>query len=214
MGPQKVSMEVGADKVAILTINNPPVNSLSNAVYNGLYECFKKIQERSDVKAIVITGANGKFCGGADIRKFQEKQNSEEESEKAMISPLNLFNNIIEACERPVVAAIEGFALGGGLELAMGHQCRFTDQDFIRDASVIFGTQKDSLRTWAQEMVCGIVEVIQFLGFDHQLSRYSTWFLCAYDTEGVLESVEETVHSRSWRPYMDLPLPFYKLCYG
>ncbi|KAI5069874.1 hypothetical protein GOP47_0016175 [Adiantum capillus-veneris] len=119
MAIKTVMMEVGGDKVAIMTINNPPVNSLSNAVHNGLYKCFKEAQERNDIKAIVITGADGKFCGGADIRNFQKKQNAEDESEKSIIAPRNLFNNVIEACEKPVVAAIEGFALGGGLELAM-----------------------------------------------------------------------------------------------
>eukprot|EP00250_Pteridium_aquilinum_P020505 c24837_g1_i1 orf=425-2593(-) len=124
MGSSKVLMEVGEDEVAVVTINNPPLNSLANSVFNGLHKCFKEVQDRDDIKAVVITGARGKFCGGADIRSFQKRQNAEEEGEKTILSPLNIINKTIEACKRPVVAAMEGFALGGGLELAMACHVR------------------------------------------------------------------------------------------
>ncbi|KAH9305701.1 hypothetical protein KI387_010105, partial [Taxus chinensis] len=67
MGKGKVDMEVRADGVALITITNPPVNSLSIPVLLGLKEKYEEAMQRPDVKAIVVTGASGKFSGGFDI---------------------------------------------------------------------------------------------------------------------------------------------------
>tara|TARA_Y100000816_G_scaffold13997_1_gene9192 strand:+ start:153 stop:2306 length:2154 start_codon:yes stop_codon:yes gene_type:complete len=106
------------DDVAILTVDNPPVNPLSDGVRNGLYESIVKAEEDSDVKGIVLTGNGRAFIAGADISEFGG--NVEGKS-------LNEVFRKLEFCDKPVVAAINGIALGGGLETALCCNYRIAD---------------------------------------------------------------------------------------
>ena len=99
--------------VAVLTMDNPPVNGLGLATRLGLTNGIERAQADPAVKAIVLTGAGKAFSGGADIREFGTPQ--------AMAEP-NLLSLILalEASTKPVVAAIHSVCMGGGLELALG----------------------------------------------------------------------------------------------
>ncbi|XP_057430072.1 peroxisomal fatty acid beta-oxidation multifunctional protein MFP2-like [Lotus japonicus] len=118
-------LEVGADGVAIITITNPPVNSLSFDVFRSLKESLDQASEREDVKAIVITGAKGKFSGGFDITAFGAIQEGKENTDPGLIS-IELLTNTLEGAKKPSVAAIDGLALGGGLEVAMACTARIS----------------------------------------------------------------------------------------
>ena len=106
------------DNIAILTIDNPPVNPLSDGVRNGLYESLVKAEEDANVKGVVLTGKGKAFIAGADISEFGG--NVEGKS-------LNEVFKKLEFCEKPVVAAINGIALGGGLETALCCNYRIAD---------------------------------------------------------------------------------------
>jgi 3-hydroxyacyl-CoA dehydrogenase len=99
--------------VAVITMNNPPVNGLGHATRVGLTDGLSKANADAAVKSIVITGAGKAFSGGADIKEFG--------TPKALAEP-NLLSVIlaIENSSKPVVAAIHSVAMGGGLELALG----------------------------------------------------------------------------------------------
>lgn len=123
MAGVRVTMEVGIDGVAIITICNPPVNSLAIPIVAGLKEKFEEAMRRDDVKAIVLTGNAGKFSGGFDINVFQNVHKTGDVSILPDVS-IDLVVNTIEDAKKPAVAAIEGLALGGGLELTMGCHAR------------------------------------------------------------------------------------------
>ncbi|WCJ42496.1 Fatty acid oxidation complex subunit alpha [Euphorbia peplus] len=118
-----VSMEVGNDGVAIISMSNPPVNALAVPIILGLKEKFLEATKRDDVHAIVLTGKNGRFCGGFDISVMQKVHQTGDPSIIPDVS-VDLVVNAIEDCKKPVVAAVEGLALGGGLELTMGCHAR------------------------------------------------------------------------------------------
>jgi 3-hydroxyacyl-CoA dehydrogenase len=101
------------DGVAIVTIENPPVNSISAAVRAALAGALEAANRDPDVRAIVLVGANDVFCGGAEVREF----NTPAQWQSPMLPELNLLQ---DSLAKPLVAAIGGFALGGGLELALG----------------------------------------------------------------------------------------------
>ncbi|KAK1377608.1 peroxisomal fatty acid beta-oxidation multifunctional protein AIM1 [Heracleum sosnowskyi] len=123
MAVPRVTMDVGNDAVAVITIHNPPVNALALPILAGLKEKFLEATRRDDVKAIVLTGGGGRFSGGFDINVFQSVHKTGDRSRLPDVS-VDLVVNTIEDAKKPVVAAVQGLALGGGLELALGCHAR------------------------------------------------------------------------------------------
>ncbi|XP_007035631.2 PREDICTED: peroxisomal fatty acid beta-oxidation multifunctional protein MFP2 [Theobroma cacao] len=122
----RTTVEVGADGVAVITMINPPVNSLSLDVLQSLKESFDEALQRDDVKAIVVTGAKGKFSGGFDITAFGRIQGGNVEQPKPGYISVEVLSDTLEAARKPSVAAIDGLALGGGLEVAMACHARIS----------------------------------------------------------------------------------------
>ncbi|WFU71254.1 3-hydroxyacyl-CoA dehydrogenase NAD-binding domain-containing protein [Bradyrhizobium sp. CB2312] len=102
------------DMIAVLTVNSPPVNALSAAVRGGILECIKDAIVDPAIKAIVLTCAGRTFIAGADITEFGKPSKP---------PALNDVLSEIENSPMPIIAAIHGTALGGGLELALA--CHF-----------------------------------------------------------------------------------------
>ncbi|MBQ0942552.1 enoyl-CoA hydratase/isomerase family protein [Ideonella sp. 4Y16] len=105
--------------VAVITLDNPPVNGLGYATRVGVAQGLEQADADPAIQAVVITGAGKAFSGGADIKEFG--------SPKATAAP-NLLDLIraCELCSKPVVAAVHTVAMGGGLELALGCHYRVT----------------------------------------------------------------------------------------
>ena len=110
------------ENIAILTVDNPPVNPLSDGIRTGVYENIIKAQEDNSVIGVVLTGNGRAFIAGADISEFGGQIEGK---------TLNEMFEKLEFCTKPVVAAINGLALGGGLETALCCNYRIADSKAI-----------------------------------------------------------------------------------
>jgi 3-hydroxyacyl-CoA dehydrogenase len=108
------------DGIAVVTVDNPPVNALSAAVRRGIYDAIKSAGSDPQIQAIVLTCAGRTFIAGADITEFGKPPQQ---------PGLGEVISAIENCPKPVVAAIHGTALGGGLEVALGAHFRVATKE-------------------------------------------------------------------------------------
>ena len=105
------------ENIGIITVNNPPVNALSQAVRAGLTECLEKGIKDNGAEALIVTGGGRTFMAGADISEFGKPAKSPD---------LNSVINTYEDSSKPTIAALHGTPLGGGLEVSMGCHYRLS----------------------------------------------------------------------------------------
>lgn len=104
-------------RTAVIRFNHPPVNGLGHALRHAIVELVDEAQDDDAITAIVLTGTERAFSGGADVREFGTPLAGREPTLRTVIK-------VLETASKPVVAAIDGVALGGGLELALGAHAR------------------------------------------------------------------------------------------
>ncbi|MGK5079157.1 3-hydroxyacyl-CoA dehydrogenase NAD-binding domain-containing protein [Janthinobacterium sp. HLX7-2] len=120
--------------VAVITMDNPPMNALALSVREGIVRALADARTDPEIKAVVLTGAHRAFSSGADIKEFG--------SEKAFEAPdLPAVIAIIEKYSKPVIAALHSVAMGGGLELALACHYRIV----VRDCNVALSEVKFGL---------------------------------------------------------------------
>jgi enoyl-CoA hydratase len=112
--------------VGVIIINNPPVNALTLEVREQLQEVLQDVEQNSEIRAIVITGAGPKcFVAGADIKDFP---NQMEVGPRENATIYKEMFSYLENTPKPVICALNGLALGGGLELALSCDIRITEE--------------------------------------------------------------------------------------
>ncbi|ARI76861.1 enoyl-CoA hydratase [Halobacillus mangrovi] len=115
------------EHVAEITIESPPANALSTHILNDLSEDLDRVEQDPSIKAILLKGEGKFFSAGADIKEFTSLQDASDY--KSLASKGQQLFNRIENFHIPVIAAIHGAALGGGLELAMACHIRYVAED-------------------------------------------------------------------------------------
>jgi enoyl-CoA hydratase len=114
------------DRVAILTIDNPPVNMISRPVMDDLEAALKELFDDDEVKVIIVTGGGQMvFVAGADINAILELKTPDDA--KQIVTQVHDVFQQIEGSSKPIIAAINGHCLGGGLELAMACHMRIAN---------------------------------------------------------------------------------------
>ncbi|WP_069130440.1 enoyl-CoA hydratase/isomerase family protein [Rhodohalobacter halophilus] len=123
-------LETDENGIAVLTINRPDkLNALNNTVLDELEEAIENIEKDDDIRAVIVTGAGEKaFVAGADIKELNtlNKKQGEKQSERGQ----KVFFKI-ENCSKPMIAVVNGYALGGGSELAMACHIRIAEENAV-----------------------------------------------------------------------------------
>jgi enoyl-CoA hydratase/carnithine racemase len=116
MSYQTIRYETDAG-VATVTLDRPDVlNAMNETMRRELTRCFTELSDDDDIRVIVVTGAGRAFCAGADIKEWTEPASIvEDREERGRLD----FREAMHRCPQPIIAAINGYALGGGCELAM-----------------------------------------------------------------------------------------------
>jgi 3-hydroxyacyl-CoA dehydrogenase len=148
------------DNVAVLTVDNPPVNALSPGVPEGLKAGVERALADANVRAIVLIGAGKTFIAGADIREFGKP------SGDLVGRELGLALRVLEDSSKPVVVAIHGTALGGGLETAMaGHYRVIAPTAQVGQPEVKLGLIPGAGGTQRLPRLAGIAKAVEMCAF-------------------------------------------------
>jgi enoyl-CoA hydratase len=159
----KVRVET-RDRVLVVTIDRPEVrNAVDSETADGLTEAFAAFDGDESVDVAVLTGAGGMFCAGADLKAFAEGRGNRIESDMARPGPLGPTRMLLS---KPVIAAVEGYAVAGGLELALWCDLRVAASD------AVFGV---FCRRWGVPLVDGgTVRLPRLIGHSHALDLILT----------------------------------------
>ncbi|HEX4604967.1 MAG TPA: 3-hydroxyacyl-CoA dehydrogenase NAD-binding domain-containing protein, partial [Candidatus Angelobacter sp.] len=144
--------------IAIIMINNPPVNALSPGVPEGISEAIEQIDKDTTVKAAVMIGAGKTFVAGADIKEFGKMTSGKTRGGIPFVPLLSR----IEDCSKPVVMAIHGTAFGGGLELAMaGHYRVAAPAALVGQPEVKLGIIPGAAGTQRLPRLAGVAKAVE-----------------------------------------------------
>ncbi|AXN40320.1 MULTISPECIES: enoyl-CoA hydratase/isomerase family protein [Peribacillus] len=114
------------NKLAIVTIDNPPLNVISKNVFKGLLEVFTELEEDNETVAVLITGAGDiAFAAGADIKEFPQMMGNP--NMKETVRESHAILNKIDHFPKPTIAVLNGMTLGGGCELALACDLRVAE---------------------------------------------------------------------------------------
>lgn len=152
--------------VGVIAVNNPPVNALSSAVLEGVRTALHALEETGDVSSIVVIGGGRTFVAGADINEFVDFI--------AGRGTLPAFHPVllaIEDCAKPVIMAIHGTALGGGLELAMAGHYRVAAPDAqVGQPEVKIGLIPGAGGTQRLPRLAGVLKAAEMCAFGEPIS--------------------------------------------
>jgi 3-hydroxyacyl-CoA dehydrogenase len=165
------------DGVGVIAINNPPVNALSSGVPEGIKAAVHILESDPEVRAIVIMGGGRTFIAGADINEFVAAV-----AGRGPMPVLHPTLFAIEDCAKPVVMAIHGSALGGGLELAMaGHYRVATADAQVGQPEVKIGLIPGAGGTQRLPRLAGVLKAAEMCAFGESMSAREALDLAILD---------------------------------
>lgn len=148
-------------EVAVITVNNPPVNAISPGVPEGIAAAVEAISQDATIKAAVLIGGGRTFIAGADIKEFGKVTSGEKK--RGSLLPLLLA---IEDCPKPMIAAIHGTAFGGGLEVAMAFHYRVAAPSAqVGQPEVKLGIIPGAAGTQRLPRLAGVAKAVEMCAF-------------------------------------------------
>lgn len=172
------------DQIGLIYVDNPPVNALSESVASGIIEAIETLESDSAIRAIVLTTRGRTFVAGADVRKFEQMI---VERKCHLGAGLYEVTNRVEQCKKPVVCAMFGTTLGGGLELAMACHYRIASKNsLLGQPEVKLGLIPGAGGTQRLPRLCGIVKAAELCAFGDAISAEEAFEL------GIVDQISES----------------------
>jgi len=183
-----VLSERASDRVAVLRLNRPPLNPLSRALLRELADAALAVAGDPGIKAVVVCGSEKALAAGADIDEFG---GPEEASEIA--ATFRAAFDAISAIPRPVIAAVRGFALGGGLELALACDLRVAgDSARLGQPEVLLGIMPGAGATQRLPRLVGPARAKELIWSGRQVNSVEALAIGLVDRVVASEDVERT----------------------
>ena len=156
--------------IATITLNRPDkMNPFMREITNGIYESMEDASKDDDVRVVIITGTGRAFCSGADVRAMADRASQQARTENAQAVTDNRlphvpFGLLFTECEKPVIAAINGVAIGAGLDLALGCDIRIaSDRAQLSEAYIRRGMPPVSGGAYFLPRLVGIDKACQLI---------------------------------------------------
>ena len=167
------------DDVAVLTVNNPPVNALSPGVPEGITAGVEAARNDASVAAVVLIGGGRTFIAGADINEFGKLTSGEKSREEGS---LHTLLQLLEDTPKPIVCAIHGTALGGGLEVAMACHYRVASPTAsVGQPEVKLGIIPGAAGTQRLPRLCGIAKAAEMCAMGNPVLASEACYLGIVD---------------------------------
>lgn len=187
-----VLSERGGDGVAVLRLNRPPLNPLSQAMLVELAEAARELALDADVKAVVVCGSEKALAAGADIDEFGTPDQA-----RVIEDHFRAAFDSIAAIPRPVIAAIRGFALGGGLELALACDLRVAaDSARLGQPEILLGIIPGAGGTQRLPRLVGAARAKELIWSGRQVRAEEALAIGLVDRVAPADEVETT--AREW----------------
>src|SRR5690349_17110702 len=165
MADDLVLTERHDDGVALVTLNRPPMNPLSQATLQSLGDVAEALRDDASVKAVVVTGGDKAFAAGADIKEFGDGDTA-----RRIGATFRRAFDGVAAIPRPVIAAVRGYALGGGLELALACDLRVAGESSrLGQPEILLGIIPGAGGTQRLPRLVGPARAKQIIWSGHQL---------------------------------------------
>jgi enoyl-CoA hydratase/carnithine racemase len=157
--------------VAVLTLNRPKNrNALDPALLEALGSALSKVAADPAVRAVVITGSGGSFCAGADLKAAMSKGMAAFESLDTVIDQYHAIIRAITGAPKPVIAAVDGAAVGFGCDLALSCDLRvLSNEAYLQEKFVKIGLMPDGGGTFWLPRLVGIARAMEMLMFGEQV---------------------------------------------
>jgi len=153
-------------EIAVITVNNPPVNALSPGVPEGIVAAVEAIAKDDDIKAAVLIGGGRTFIAGADIKEFGKVTGGEKKG-GSLLPPLLAIEN----STKPMIAAIHGTAFGGGLEVAMAFHYRVASPSAqVGQPEVKLGIIPGAAGTQRLPRLAGVAKAVEMCAFGEPIN--------------------------------------------
>lgn len=193
----KLTFEVRDDMVAVITFNNPEkLNAFSNEMLEAYLARLQECGERDDVRCVVVTGAGRGFCSGGDTGGMGGAETTVTKVKSGLWDRIQKISQAVQALDKPVIAAVNGVAVGAGMDMALHADIRYAAKSArFAETYVRMGLVPGNGACWFLPRVVGVQKALEMLWtssfVDAEEAKNIGLVLDVFDDETLMDNVLE-----------------------